>query len=805
MLQLTKYPRIVLTCPRYRSITFDVVRVLTGLLILLWLAPASAGPTSSLLKGIMQGSSSNPAPGQSTIDPAALTEDIKLKLAAANAELALLPSEAVAGSSPSVASGEEEIFIRRLHLKQLVFLYQGQLGRLASLQASNQQLAELENEAANWSGFSEPSLHPFLRADELKESVATLNSRMDELELWIPAIELTGAEIIKIVENSTVKLRQADEAVERAKDSPDQQALLGRARDLLALQNQIDSARAIGFQIEKQTVQQELQKTRAELQLARKQLSVASEHVELTQQDIDQVQKNIGAESQHIIDEIKQGLAALDLENKVLRQDRPVANIAGGATQPQFAGAEQNDQLRQAQRDNAEVKLQSLNRSLIYLQMQRDIWDFRLLYAKVTDREKAGEAYDRIAKNQAILTAVHDYINQQRHHVLTLVTNQSVKELDATVTGQDTLRSELRNLALDQVVSYSRLLGAIESTQNLLERCNQELDERFQVKSFSDHLEEAWLTARDVATQIWEFEIFAVQDNIEVDGQIISGKRSVTVDKVATALAILIVGYWFAVRLARLIEGRSVTRLGIDASLARIARRWILFLEVVLLVVLSMMVVKIPLTIFAFMGGALAIGAGFGMQNMLKNLISGLMLLFERPFRPGDIVEVGGIRGTIMDIGVRSSHILDANGIETLIPNSTFIEQNVTNWTLSSKTVRIVVNVGIAYGSPVKDVHKLLIEVAERHGLVLDEPAPQVLFEDFGSDSLLFGLYVWVVINPDISWRTIASDLRYMISKTFDEQGIVIAFPQRDIHLDTSRPLEVRVIADASAMGSTKE
>ena len=132
------------------------------------------------------------------------------------------------------------------------------------------------------------------------------------------------------------------------------------------------------------------------------------------------------------------------------------------------------------------------------------------------------------------------------------------------------------------------------------------------------------LTTRDFASQVWDFELFAVQDNIEVDGQVISGKRSVTVDKVVTALAILIVGYWFAVRLARLVEGHSVTRLGIDASLARIARRWILFLEVMLLVVLSMMVVKIPLTIFAFMGGALAIGAGFGMQNMLKNLISGL-------------------------------------------------------------------------------------------------------------------------------------------------------------------------------------
>jgi potassium efflux system protein len=768
-------------------------------------APASAAPAAGLLKGIMQGSSNNPAPGQSTIDPAALTEEIKKKLAATNAELTLLPSESVAELSSSPSSGEEEIFIRKLYLKQLVFLYQGQLGRLANLKASKAQLVKLENEAANWSGFSEPSLHPFLRADELKESVETLNKRVNELELWIPAIDQTGAEIVKIVEDSTVKLRQADEVVERAKDSPDRQALLGRARDLLALQNQIDSARAIGFQIEKQTVQQELQKTRAELQLARKQLSVASERVELTQQDIDQVQKNIEVESQHIFDEIKQGLAALDLENKAVRQESQGASVAGGLTQLQSAGPELNDQLRQAQRDNADVKLQSLNRSLIYLQMQRDIWNVRLLFAKVTDREKAGEAYDRIAKNQAILTAVHDYIDQQRRRVLTLVNNQSVKELDATVTGQDTLRSDLRKLALEQVVSNSRLLGAVESTQNLLERFKQELDERFAVKTFSDYLEEARLSARAVASQIWGFELFAVQDNIVVDGQIISGKRSVTIDKVVTALAILIVGYWFAVRLSRLLENQAVSHWGMDESLARIARRWMLFLEVLLLVILSMMVVKIPLTIFAFMGGALAIGAGFGMQNLLKNLISGLMLLFERPFRPGDVVEVGGIRGRIMDIGVRSSHILDANGIETLIPNSTFIEQNVTNWTLSSKSVRIVINVGIAYGSPVKEVNILLLEVADRHGLVLKEPVPQVLFEDFGNDALIFGLYVWVIINPDISWKTIASDLRYMISKTLAENGIVIAFPQRDIHLDTSRPLEVRVLADASDAGNIKE
>jgi small-conductance mechanosensitive channel len=214
-----------------------------------------------------------------------------------------------------------------------------------------------------------------------------------------------------------------------------------------------------------------------------------------------------------------------------------------------------------------------------------------------------------------------------------------------------------------------------------------------------------------------------------------------------------------------------------------------------------MMVVKIPLTIFAFMGGAVAIGAGFGMQNLLKNLMSGIMLLFERPFRPGDVVEVGGIRGRVTDIGVRSSHIIDGNGIETVIPNSTFIEQNVTNWTLTSKSVRIVVNIGIAYGSPVKEVRRLLLEVADQHGMVLDEPAPMVLLEDFGSDALLFGLYIWIEINPDVSWKTIASDLRYMINKSLDEHGIVISFPQRDIHLDTSRPLEIRVLADTPDTG----
>ncbi len=210
----------------------------------------------------------------------------------------------------------------------------------------------------------------------------------------------------------------------------------------------------------------------------------------------------------------------------------------------------------------SDIKLQALNRVLVYLQMQRDIWNLRWVYAKVTDREKAGEAYDKIAKNLTVLKMIYDYLNRQRDGALERVTSQTVRELDPTVSGADTLRDELKKLDLDQVVSYSRLLGAIESTESLLERSKQELDERFRVKSFSDYLDEALLETRDVASQVWDFELFAVQDNIEVDGQIISGKRSVTVDKVVSALAILIIGYWFAVRLSRLVEGQAVSTFG---------------------------------------------------------------------------------------------------------------------------------------------------------------------------------------------------------------------------------------------------
>ena len=267
-------------------------------------------------------------------------------------------------------------------------------------------------------------------------------------------------------------------------------------------------------------------------------------------------------------------------------------------------------------------------------------------------------------------------------------------------------------------------------------------------------------------------ELFAAEVTIEVDSKNITGRRSVTVGKVVTALAILIVGYWVAGIMARFAERQAIARLQIDPNVANIIRQWALACFFLLLVIVTLMSVKIPITAFAFLGGALAIGVGFGTQNLLKNVISGLLLLMERPLRVGDVIEVDGIRGMVTTIGLRSSTIRDINGVETLIPNSNLLEKNLTNWTYSSFRKRYSLRIAVATGSDARHVKEKLRELAGEHGQILKEPEPYVLFEDFSEHALVFVLHYWIEISPGIDAATVASDLRFMIERTFAVEKI---------------------------------
>jgi potassium efflux system protein len=188
---------------------------------------------------------------------------------------------------------------------------------------------------------------------------------------------------------------------------------------------------------------------------------------------------------------------------------------------------------------------------------------------------------------------------------------------------------------------------------------------------------------------------------------------------------------------------------------------------------------------------ALGVGIGFGLQEIVANFISGLIILFERPIRVGDTVTVADTTGLVTRIRIRATTIRNWDGQELLVPNKEFITGRLLNWTLSDPTTRLVLPVGLVYGGDVNKAMALMVEAAREHPGVLDDPQPWVSFDEFGDNALSLKLRCFV---PSMENRLATfSALHEAINRKFNEAGLVIAFPQRDVHLDTSKPLDIRI------------
>jgi potassium efflux system protein len=188
---------------------------------------------------------------------------------------------------------------------------------------------------------------------------------------------------------------------------------------------------------------------------------------------------------------------------------------------------------------------------------------------------------------------------------------------------------------------------------------------------------------------------------------------------------------------------------------------------------------------------ALGVGIGFGLQEIIANFISGLIILFERPIRVGDTVTVGDSSGTVTKIRIRATTIKDFDGKELLVPNKQFITGQLLNWTLSDKAMRLVIPVGVAYGSDVEQALDILKSIAKDNLHVLNDPQPSVIFSHFGDNAL--DLAVRIFIGSLDDWRSVMTDIRREIYKRFSEAGIVIAFPQRDVHIDADKPIRIAI------------
>lgn len=259
--------------------------------------------------------------------------------------------------------------------------------------------------------------------------------------------------------------------------------------------------------------------------------------------------------------------------------------------------------------------------------------------------------------------------------------------------------------------------------------------------------------------------------------------QPITVGQVMLVPLVVLLGLYITNRIKKSLLDR-LTRRGTDRDLILLIERLYLIVMLAITALIALSLLSVPLTAFAFVSGALAIGIGFGAQNILNNFISGWILMWERPIRIGDFLEIGEVTGRVETINTRSTRIRRVDGVHLLIPNSQLLETTVVNWTLIDRMVRGQVRVGVAYGSPVRRVAELIELAATDHKLVLNDPAPLVLFEDFGDSALIFDLFFWCVAASEKDLRVIKSDMRFTIDDKFAEDGIVIAFPQRDVHID---------------------
>jgi small-conductance mechanosensitive channel len=241
----------------------------------------------------------------------------------------------------------------------------------------------------------------------------------------------------------------------------------------------------------------------------------------------------------------------------------------------------------------------------------------------------------------------------------------------------------------------------------------------------------------------------------------------------------------------RMLRNKLLKHTKMDIGLQYLISRIAGYAVLVLGLIIGLETIGVNMSSLAVIGGALGVGIGFGLQNIVHNFVSGLIMMGERAIQIGDRVDVGGTLGEVIRIGARSTSVRTNDNIVIILPNSEFVSNRVVNWTqLGDQSVRLGIPVGVSYASDPREVERLLLEVAAANPYVIKDPKPKVVFHGFGESSLNFELRVWtteMTHRPGI----FKSDLNFAIWDKLKAAGIEIPFPQRDLHVKESLKVEI--------------
>jgi len=521
---------------------------------------------------------------------------------------------------------------------------------------------------------------------------------------------------------------------------------------------------------------------------------LAEKNADVTQQNLVWVRKNLhfdNADLEKQIEAINRNRDDLQKRQKDQLRGQMKVETAWLQAQERLANARKKTDIAlakarleaaDAEREASQQLLEQTEDMLNLLNQQEQVWRNRYALVKGgVDQEKIDAWKKEIeagkVKIERAVRLQESYQNSLQPQITSLE-----KQLSDQGFSKD-LRRELEN-RLGALRTLERggveYLSMLQSTLRLNQRLLDEITHK------REHVD-LWkkLTAlTGKVTNIWDLELWVIDEH------------GVTVKKLVMALIILIIGFIFVKRIFLFWVRGLLARVHMKETTTAAVEKIINYVVILLIILFALRVVNMPLTLFTFLGGAVAIGVGFGAQNLINNFISGFIVMAEQPIKIGDLVEIEGMFAMVEEIGARCTRIRTGGNVQILVPNSSFLEKNIINWTLSDKEVRAQVTVGVIYGSPVREVERLMLQVADEHNRVSKAPKPFVLFNDFGDNALIFDLYFWISMNRIMDRRIIESDIRFHIDELFREAGIVIAFPQRDVHLDTQKPLEFRLVKE---------
>jgi small-conductance mechanosensitive channel len=521
---------------------------------------------------------------------------------------------------------------------------------------------------------------------------------------------------------------------------------------------------------------------------------LAKQNVDVTQQNLNWVSKNLhfdDADLEKQIQAINQNRDELQkrLKNQLSGQMKletawlqAQERIANSRKKTDTALAKARLEVADTEREGSQRLLEQTEDMLNLLNQQEQVWKNR--YALV----KGGLDYENIdawrketesskIKIERALRLQESYQNSLQPQIASLEKQLSDQGYSIALRRELEKRlSALRTLAMGGL----EYLSMLQATQQL----NQRLLDEITNKREHVNLWKKLTTMVGKVKNIWNLELWVIDDH------------GVTVKKLAMALITLFIGFIFVKRIILFWIRGLLTRIHMKETTTAAVEKIINYFIIFLIVLFALRVVNIPLTLFTFLGGAVAIGVGFGAQNLINNFISGFIVMAEQPIKIGDLIEIEETFAMVEEIGARCTRIRTSGNVQILVPNSSFLEKNIINWTLSDKEVRAQVTVGVIYGSPVREVERIMLGIADEHKRVRKAPKPFVLFNDFGDNALIFDLYFWINMNRIMDRRIIESEIRFRIDELFRDAGIVIAFPQRDVHLDVQKPLKFHLVKE---------